>query len=74
MTSYTYHPIDRSLTPGCSWLPYRLNVVPFGGRANHIEPRFVDSIPDAVQVRAQMIQDGADDVGIYDTVEGVFYV
>lgn len=62
-------------TSAASWYEHRFNVVPWGEKAiaNHMPSRFVDSLDEARAVRASMLEQGASDVHVYDTVDGVFH-
>lgn len=57
----------------CSFLPYRFNVIPFGEAGLQMQCEFVDSLDDAFYYRAIMLAMGAEDVRVFDTVDGVFY-
>ena len=70
MTAWTQ---PTQLVYGCSWFSYRLNVVPWGAKAVHMPSQFVDGLEDARRVKAEMVAGGADEVHIYDTVEGSFW-
>jgi hypothetical protein len=65
--------MTTELTTACSWYEYRINVVPWGERMAHTPSRFVDTLETARAIKADWMAQGADDVHIYDTVEGVFY-
>jgi hypothetical protein len=57
----------------CSWYPHRFNVVAFGIVGYHMASKFVDSLDEALATRLAMEHDGAEDVRVYDTVDGIFY-
>lgn len=56
-----------------SFLPHRFNVVPFGEAGHKMESEFVDCLDDALYYRGIMQKMGAEDVRVFDTVDGVFY-
>lgn len=78
-TTTTMTHSNTELVDGCSWLPNRINVVPFGTVGNHyvgapyLPSKFVDSLDEARTVKVSMLHAGARFVEIYDTVEGEFF-
>lgn len=68
MNALTMVPSDA-----CARLPYRFNVVAWGELGVSMPSRFVDSLGEAVEVRKGMLANGADEVMVYDTVDGIFY-
>ncbi len=65
--------LTRIPSDACAWLPYRFNVVAWGEIGVRMPSQFVNSLGEAVKARVAMLACGADEVMVYDTVDGVFY-
>lgn len=60
-------------TDGVSFYQYRWNIVPFGVIGHRLASHFADSLDAALMARKLLESIGAEDVRVYDTVDGLFY-
>jgi len=65
--------LTRIPSDACPWLPHRFIVVAWGELGCLMPSRLADSLGEAVDARKCMLASGADEVMVYDTVDGVFY-